>query len=125
VIVHIRTIPPGKYIGYGCTVKTKRQTKVALIPIGYGDGYVRGAQSRRYLLVGGKKAPLIGRVSMDQSCIDITDIRASVGDEVVIVGTQSGLSQSATDLAMQTGTISYEVLTNLSARVTRCYTTSI
>lgn len=125
VIVHIRTIPPGEYIGYGCTVKTKRQTKVALIPIGYGDGYMRSAQSRRYMLVGGKKAPLIGRVSMDQSCIDITDIRASVGDEVVIVGAQNGLSQSTTDLATQTGTINYEVLTNLSARVTRCYTTEI
>lgn len=124
-IVHIRTISSGDPVGYGCTEKVKRAARLALVPIGYGDGYVRGAQSRRYMLVGGKKAPLIGRVSMDQSCIDITDTSASVGDEVVIIGTQDGLSQSATDLAMQTGTISYEVLASLSARVTRCYTTEI
>lgn len=124
-IIHIRTIPAGESVGYGCGARTTRETRVALVPIGYGDGYMRSTPSMRAMLVHSQRAPLIGRVSMDQTCIDITDIDAKVRDEVVIIGSQNELSQSAVDLARQSGTISYEVLTALSSRVTRCYTTSI
>ncbi len=124
-IIHIRTIPAGESVGYGCAARTTRETRVALVPVGYGDGYMRSTPSMRTMLVHGQRAPLIGRVSMDQTCLDITGIDAKVGDEVVIIGTQNELSQSAVDLARQSGTISYEVLTALSSRVTRCYTTSI
>jgi alanine racemase len=121
-IIHIRTLGIGEHIGYGSTYTTTKDSKIALIPIGYGDGLMRYGKSPRYIIVHGKKAPLVGRVSMDQSCIDITDIDAKVGDEVVIIGTQGAEQITATVLAGQSDTIDYEVLTSIMPRVTRCYT---
>jgi alanine racemase len=121
-IIHIRTLGIGEHIGYGSAYTTTKNSEIALIPIGYGDGLMRYSKSARHMLVCGKKAPLVGRVSMDQSCIDITDIDAKVGDEVVIIGTQGAEQITATVLAGQSDTIDYEVLTSIMPRVTRCYT---
>lgn len=121
-IVHIRTLGIGEHIGYGGTYTTTKDSKIALIPIGYGDGLMRYGKSTRQMIVYGKKAPLVGRVSMDQSCIDVTDIDAKVGDEVVVIGSQGAEQITATELASQSDTIDYEVLTGIMPRVTRCYT---
>jgi alanine racemase len=121
-IIHIRTLGVGEHIGYGSTYTTTKNSKIALIPIGYGDGLMRYSKSMRHMLVCGKMAPLVGRVSMDQSCIDVTDIDAKVGDEVVIIGSQGAKQINATELAGQSDTIDYEVLTRIMPRVTRCYT---
>ena len=121
-IIHIRTLGIGAHIGYGNTYVTAKRSTIALIPMGYGDGLMRHCQSIRYMILHGKMVPLVGRVSMDQCCIDITGIDAVVGDEVVIIGSQNHTNITASELAKQSGTIDYEVLTNIMPRVTRCYT---
>lgn len=120
-IVHIRTLGIGEHIGYGSAYTTTKNSEIALIPIGYGDGLMRYSKSARHMLVSGKKASLVGRVSMDQSCIDVTNIDAKVGDEVVVIGSQGTEQITATELAGQSDTIDYEVLTGIMPRVTRSY----
>lgn len=121
-IIQIRTIPKGDSVGYGRSFVATRETRVAALPIGYADGFRRGPQNFGEVLVCGKRAPIIGRVSMDQSSIDVTDIpQAKVGDEVVIIGSQGNEAITVQEVATQIGTISYEVLASLSSRVTREY----
>jgi alanine racemase len=121
VISH-KTIQAGESVGYGRGFIADRKTKVALIPIGYADGFRRAPQNFGEILVKGQRAPLLGRVSMDQSSIDVTNIPdVKVGDEVVIIGSQGSETISAEDVAAKLGTINYEVMCGLAARVTRVY----
>ena len=116
-IVHIKTIAPGQCVSYGCEFTANRDTVVATIPMGYADGFKRSYQ-KGYVLVQGQKAPVIGRVCMDQFMIDVTDIPGTkLGDEVVILGRQGEKSIWADDLADWDDTINYEVLTSISERV--------
>lgn len=118
-IVHLKTISPGMCVSYGCEFKAKRNTLVATVPIGYGDGYKRSYKSA-YMIVNGKKAPIIGRVCMDHTMIDVTDIvGAKVGDPVTCMGKDGKEEIWADDLAKIDGTISYEVLTSINERVPR------
>lgn len=122
-VVSVRTIQAGESVGYGRAFIAERETKVALIPIGYADGFRRGPQNFSEVLVKGQRAPLLGRVSMDQSSIDITNISdVQVGDEVVVIGTQGAELISAEDIAAKIGSINYEVMTSLAARVSRIFT---
>ncbi|MEI6327111.1 MAG: alanine racemase [Candidatus Roizmanbacteria bacterium] len=121
-IIHIRTLGSGEHIGYGSTYTTTRKSRIALVPIGYGDGLMRQCQSTRQMIVLGKKVPFVGRISMDQCSIDVTDIKAKVGDRVIIIGTERSSHISVSDLANESSTIDYEVLTNIMPRITRCYT---
>jgi alanine racemase len=115
-------LPVGAPVGYGATVRTARPTRVATVAIGYGDGLLRAASNRGRMLVRGLSAPIVGVVAMDLTCLDVTDLpSARVGDEVVVLGRQAGAEISARDLAEASGTIPYEVITNLSARVPRVY----
>ena len=115
-------IEAGEHVGYGCTFEAPRRTLVATIPVGYEDGFTRALSNRGRVIVKGNYAPVIGRVSMDLTLIDVTDVPGvTVDDEVVLLGRQNGLSVSAEDLGSQCGTISYEITCGISDRVPRIY----
>jgi alanine racemase len=121
-IGRLKELPPGHAIGYGMTFRTTRASRIATLPIGYADGYRRGLSNRGEVLVRGQRAPIVGRVSMDLTTIDVTDIAdASVGDEVVLLGRQGSHEITAEELARKLDTISYEVFCGVSARVPRVY----
>jgi len=120
-IVFMKEVPAGTSISYGRTFVTKRNTKVAVVSVGYGDGYNRLFSNRGWVGVRGELAPVIGRVCMDQTMIDVTDISGvSVGDEVVLYG--GGYEQlSVENIAQELGTIPYEVVCSIGKRVHRSY----
>jgi len=121
-IVYIKDTPPGRSISYGRSYVTGKHTRIATLPIGYADGYLRGLSNKAYVLVRGKKAPVVGRVTMDQTMIDVGNIRkASVGDEVVLIGCQGREEIRAEKLARLAGTIAYELVSLISNRVPRVY----
>jgi alanine racemase len=121
-IAALRTIPEGETVSYNATFRATRPTRIALLPVGYADGYNRLLSNRGEVLVRGQRAPIAGRVTMDQTMIDVTDIsNAAVGDEVVLLGQQGNYRISADDLAARTGTIAYEVLCAVGARVPRLW----
>ena len=119
-VTSMRTLQAGETSGYGDTFSAERETRLALVPVGYADGLNRLLSNRGYVLIRGKKAPIAGRVSMDQTMVDVTAIpEVSIGDEVVLLGSQGRDSISAWDLADLTGTVPWEVLCAISARVPR------
>ncbi len=125
-VIAVRELAPGQSVGYGATWKADRSSRIATIPVGYADGLARASSNRGRMLVRGQKAPIVGRVSMDMTTIDVTEIPdVSVGDEVVILGTQKGPAGeqaiTASDVAEVEGTIPWEVLTDISRRVPRFY----
>ncbi|HEV7397777.1 MAG TPA: alanine racemase [Pyrinomonadaceae bacterium] len=118
----LKWVPPGETIGYGCTFEVSRPTLVATLPLGYHDGYMRGLSNRGRVIVRGVYASVIGRVSMDLTLVDVTNISGViVGDVVTLLGTDSGLTITAEDLARISGTISYELTCGISERVPRVY----
>ncbi|HWG22461.1 MAG TPA: alanine racemase [Terracidiphilus sp.] len=119
-VASVRTVPAGAEIGYNGTFVATEPMRLALIAAGYADGLDRRLGNRFSLLVRGQRAPLAGRVSMDQSVLDVTEIPGVVsGDEVVILGEQGGESITAYDHADATGTIPWEVFTRIASRVQR------
>jgi len=115
-LVHIKTVPEGTPIGYGGSFVTTRETRVATVPVGYGDGYPRHLSGVGSMVVRGKKAPILGRVCMDQTMIDITDIpEACLMDEAELFGKQLSIDE----LAGLSGTIHYEIVCQLTDRVRR------
>ncbi|MCI5119981.1 MAG: alanine racemase, partial [Candidatus Electrothrix sp. AUS4] len=108
-------------VGYGRTWTAPENCRVVTIPVGYGDGYSRGLSNKGQVLLHGKRYPVVGGVCMDQTMIGIGDGEAYIGEEVQLIGKQGEESITADELAAQLGTISYEVLTNISARVPRIY----
>jgi alanine racemase len=116
----VKTLPPGSPIGYGATYITQKEETIAIIPVGYADGFRRGPRTWREVLIKGRRAPLVGRVSMDQSAIDVTDIpNVRQGDEVVLIGQQGTECITAEEVAENLGTINYEVVSQLLPRVPR------
>ena len=122
-IVQITDIGIGETVGYGRTFIAKKPTQVATIAVGYGDGFRRSPKNWGEVLIFGQKAPLIGRVSMDQAAVDITELSGNIrrGDEVVLIGKSGNLEITAEEVADNLDTSVYEVLTGISARVTRLY----
>ncbi|MFW6270872.1 MAG: alanine racemase [Bacillota bacterium] len=121
-IVYLKDVPPGQGISYGATYITSKKTKVATIPLGYADGFSRLLSNKGNILVQGHKVPIIGRVCMDQIMVDVTGIKnVSIGDEVVLIGTQGEKEITADDLAHKIGTINYEIVCNISDRIPRVY----
>lgn len=120
--VYVKTICAGDRVSYGGLFEAKRDTRVMTVPVGYADGYRRGLTGKGCVLVRGKRAPILGRVCMDQIMVDVTDIPdAQVGDEVVLLGRQGGECIDAQEMADWLGTISYEVICSPSKRVPRVY----
>ncbi len=121
-LVRVHELAPGDAVSYGRTFVADRPMCVALIPIGYGDGYHRVLSGRGVVLVRGKRAQLLGRVCMDQIVVDVSDIEgAAPGDEAVLVGRQGEGHVRAEELARLAGTINYEITTSLLPRVPRLY----
>ncbi len=121
-IVFVKDVPAGRTISYGRTYITQKPTRIATIPIGYGDGYLRVLSNRAEVLVRGKRAPVAGRICMDQTMVDIGHIpEARVGDEVVLFGRQKNESIPVEEVARLAGTIPYEIVCLVSPRVPRVY----
>lgn len=120
-IAQIKTIPAGEYIGYGCTYKTGHETKLAILPVGYYDGYDRGI-SGGHVLICGKRAPVRGRVCMNIIMVEVTDIpEAKLEDEVILIGRSGDEEISAEQFGKWAGTINYEVTTRINERVPRIF----
>ena len=121
-IIYIKDVPPGASLGYGRTFVARRPTRVASLAIGYDDGLPRLVSNRGHVLVRGRRAPIVGRVSMDLTTIDVTDIPgAALGDEVIVLGGSGEDAVGADRLAAWAETISWEVLCGIGARVPRVY----
>lgn len=122
LVSRVRDIPAGAGISYGRTYITEKASQVALVPVGYGDGFHRILSNKGEVLIHGKRAPILGRVCMDQFVVDISGIPyVKQDDEVVIIGRQGEDSIRAEEIARLAGTINYEVTTSLLPRVTRVY----
>lgn len=120
--VYVKTISPGDRVSYGGLFEAKKETRVMTVPVGYADGYRRGLSGKGCVLVRGQRAPILGRVCMDQIMVDVTDIPgAQAGDEVVLLGAQGEEMIDADEMAAWLDTISYEVICSPSSRVPRVY----
>ena len=119
-LARVFDVAPGEGVSYGLTWRAQRLSRVALVPVGYADGYHRALSNRGHVLAGGRRCPIVGLVCMDQFLIDVTDVPgAAAGDETVLIGGQGGETITAADVAATIDTISYEVLTGLNRRLPR------
>ncbi len=119
-VAQIKQVPQGAYIGYGCTYKTTRDTLLAVLPIGYSDGYNRSLSNSAYVLIKGQRAPLRGRVAMNFVVVDVTDIRGVIlEEEAVLIGKDGDESISADDLASLVGSINYEIVSRINSKIPR------
>lgn len=120
-VVYFKVIKPGHPVGYGLTWQTEKNIRAVTVPVGYGDGYFRSMSGKAEVIIGGKRYPVIGTISMDQIIVNIENDSAYNGDEVILVGRNNGCSLSVEELAEWAGTIPYEILTNINTRVPRVY----
>lgn len=121
-IARLKTIAAGESVGYDHTWRAERESRIATLPVGYADGFSRQLSNRGAVLIGGRRAPVVGRVSMDLVTVDVTDLpSAALGDEVVLLGRQGDDEISAEEIARLTGTIPYEVFCAISSRVPRIW----
>jgi len=124
-ITHLKEVSKGRTISYGGTFVTKHATRIAVIPVGYGDGYSRRLSNKGEVLVRGIRAPIIGRVCMDMCIVDVGHIKGvGIGDEVVLIGRQGNDRIKVEDIARLSDTIPYEVVCNIGRRVPRVYINS-
>lgn len=120
VVAQIKNVPAGSYIGYGCTFRTTRDIRLAILPIGYYDGYDRGLSNLGYVLIRGKRAPIRGRICMNLTMVDVTDIPyVQQEDEVVLIGSQGDETISVDQLSSMIGTIHYEFVARLPHHIPR------
>jgi alanine racemase len=120
VIASVKTLPPGHVVGYGNTYVTQSEERIAVIPVGYADGLRRAPAHYGEVLVCGQRAPIVGRVSMEKTMINVSHIPAAqIGDEVVLLGAQGNERITAEDIARRLGTINYEVVCSVLPRVMR------
>jgi len=120
--IYMKEIPAGSSLGYGRTFVARRPTRVASLALGYDDGLPRQASNRGYVLVRGRRAPIVGRVSMDLTTVDVTDVPgAALGDEVTVIGASGSETLGADRLASWADTISWDILCGIGPRVPRLY----
>lgn len=123
-VVQVNHLPAGDGVGYSLTFRTARDSRIALLPLGYADGLARALSNRGWALVHGQRAPIAGRVSMDQTTLDVTDIAdVAVGDTAVLIGAQGDACISAWEVGLAMGSIAYEILVSLGSRLPRVYGT--
>lgn len=122
-IVNIKTVAEGCGVSYGHTFVTRRETRIATIPVGYADGYPRALSSKGRVIINGQYAPIIGRVCMDQFMVDVTDISGEINveDEVILMGTDGGCTISAEEIGDMSASFNYEFVCNVARRVPRVY----
>jgi alanine racemase len=120
IVTEVKFVERGSKVGYDLTYETSRDSRLAIIPVGYWHGLPRALSSKGEVLVHGKRAPIVGRISMDITIIDVTHIpKVAPGDEVVIIGKQGTDSISANEVAEKAGTINYEILTRVNPQISR------
>ncbi len=121
-VTHIKVLEPGREISYGGTFVTTRKTRVATVPVGYADGYRRSLSGKFYVLIRGRRAPILGRVCMDQMMVDITDVPdVRVDDPVVLVGSDGNDVITMEQIAAAADSFNYEFVCGISRRVARRY----
>lgn len=121
-VVFLKSVPKGAAVSYCASFRARRPSRIATVPLGYADGLGRGLSNRGALLLGGRRCPIVGRVTMDMLMLDATEVPgARVGDEAVAIGEQGSERLTASELARALGTIPYEVTCGLSTRVPRVY----
>ena len=124
VVSMVKNVHPGETIGYGRTFMVKKEMKVATVTTGYADGLNRLLSNKGFVMINGYKAPIVGRICMDQTLVDVTEIPdVKMGTEVVIIGKSGDLTYTADDMAQDLGTIGYEVICSITKRVQRFYCT--
>lgn len=118
----VRDCPKGTSLSYGATYVTSKHSRIGVLPIGYADGYPRLLSNKGHVFIHGKKAPIVGRICMDLTLVDVTDIpKAKVSDEVLLLGEKNGVSLKVEEVAKWAQTISYEILCGIAPRVPRIY----
>lgn len=121
-VAHLKTLPIGSAIGYGCTFVTYRETRVATLPVGYADGYPRSLSNRFYVLIRGQRAPILGRVCMDQMMADVTDIDGvELGEEVTLLGRDGKEEITPDKMGEFSHSCAYEILSRIGGRVERTF----
>jgi alanine racemase len=119
-IAQVKEVPGGAFVGYGCSYRATRPTRVAVLPIGYADGYDRRLSEIGHVLVAGKRAPVLGRVCMNIFMVDVTDIpEAGLEEEVVLLGRQGAEEVGAAQIAVQCNTIAYEIVARIGPHIPR------
>lgn len=125
VISQVKTVHPGETIGYGRTYKVEKESRIATVTTGYADGLNRLLSNEGHVMIKGYKAPIVGRICMDQTLVDVTGIPdVKMGDKVVLIGKCGDLEFTADDMAEELGTIGYEIICNITKRVQRFYVNS-
>ena len=121
-VVHVKTLPAGYGISYGATYVTETERRIATIPVGYGDGYARSLSNKGNVLIRGRRAPICGRICMDQFMVDVTDIpEVCVGDVVTLIGTDGGERITLEELGEKSGRFNYEFACDLGKRIPRIF----
>ena len=119
-ITQLKNIKTDEFIGYGCTYRTTKPTKLAILPVGYYDGYSRALSNTAYVLIRGRRAPVRGRVCMNLMMVDVTDIKGvKLSDEVTLIGRSQNDAVTAEQLGAWSGTINYEILARISPNIIR------
>ncbi|MDD4178846.1 MAG: alanine racemase [Candidatus Margulisbacteria bacterium] len=120
-VAYLKKVPAGTPLSYGSTFVTQAETTVATIPVGYADGFSRRLSNHGHVLIRGKRFPVVGRVTMDLTVVNVGNNKIEMGDEVVLIGEQNGQCISADEIAALEDTISYEVVCSIGKRVPRVY----
>ncbi len=121
-VSHVKTVPPGTGLSYGLTHVTDGESRIATVPVGYADGYRRGLSNVGEVLIGGRRAPLVGRVCMDQCMVDVTGAgQVFAGDTATLFGDGSNGAPTVDEVARRLGTIAHEVTCGVGRRVPRVY----
>ena len=118
-VAQIKTVEAGEHVSYGLTYQASHRMQVAVLPIGYYDGYDRKLSNCGRVLIRGRAVPVIGRVAMNMTMVDVTDVAAQPDDEVVLLGRQGSAEIRAEELADKIGTIAYEVVSRINPRIPR------
>ena len=122
VVSMVKVVKEGETLGYGRTFKVERPMKIATVTTGYADGFNRHLSNKGYVLLHGQKAPIVGRICMDQTLVDVSHINeVKMGDRATLLGVDGEIEYNADDMAQELGTIGYEILCNISKRVQRFY----
>lgn len=125
VVSQVKTVHTGEFVGYGRTYRVDKESRIATITTGYADGFNRLLSNKGFVMINGHKAPIIGRICMDQTLVDVSNIpEVHMGDRVVLIGRSGDLKYDADDMAKDIGTIGYEVVCNITKRVQRFYVNS-
>jgi alanine racemase len=121
-VVYMKDVPSGTPLGYGAAFHARRPSRIATVPVGYADGLSHALSNRGYAIVRGRRARIVGSISMDLSLLDVTDIPGTnIGDEIILIGQSDHCSITAIEIAQLLDTVPYEVLCSIGKRVPRIY----